>query len=157
MLMRTYNLILLFFLIFSCNNRYENKKVEVSQSVTIWNEFDEPPSINICDKFKSEIDRINCFETELIGLIYKQLDFTGVKVKTTLDDTIKVSMLIDKTGTVSYLNSKTSVNIEREIPSIDSLLINAISNLPKVFPATKTNVGVQVNSKFELPIIIKTN
>ena len=66
-------------------------------------------------------------------------------------------MLIDKTGTVSYLNSKTSVNIEREIPSIDSLLINAISNLPKVFPATKTNVGVQVNSKFELPIIIKTN
>ena len=48
-------------------------------------------------------------------------------------------------------------NIKTEIPLIDTIIRDAISRLPNILPATKTNIGVQVSSRFELPLIIKSD
>ena len=154
--MRVTTLILIILFIVSCKYRFENKKVVVDEKVTEWRGSDEPPSTELCDKFVSEEDRINCFKTELSAIIFEQIDFSEVKVKMPLDDTLKISIMIDKSGKVSYLNSIINTKIKKQIPKIDSMLSIAIANLPKVFPATKTDIGVQVDSKFEVPIIIKT-
>ena len=47
-------------------------------------------------------------------------------------------------------------NIILNIPNFEILLDNSVDLLPIVLPATKTNLGVSVNSKFDLPIIIKS-
>ncbi len=70
---------------------------------------------------------------------------------------MKISILIDKDGKISIYDSEINLKVKKQIPLIDSILYDAINNLPKVLPAIKTNIGVEVNSRFELPIIIKTN
>ena len=50
----------------------------------------------------------------------------------------------------------TPLEIKNQIPLIDSILTKAIKRLPKILPATKTNIGVQVSSSFILPLILKT-
>ena len=47
-------------------------------------------------------------------------------------------------------------NIIENIPSFEILLANSIDSLPIVLPAIKTNLGITVNSKFKLPIIVKS-
>ena len=42
------------------------------------------------------------------------------------------------------------------ISNFESILDNAIDSLPIVLPATKTTLGISVNSKFQLPIILKS-
>ena len=110
--MRVTTLILIILFIVSCKYRLENKKVEVDEKVTEWSSSDEPPSTELCDKFVSEEDRINCFKTELSAIIFEQIDFSEVKVKIPLDDTLKISIMIDKSGKVSYLNSNINTNVE---------------------------------------------
>ena len=89
--------------------------------------------------------------------ILDNIDFSQIEVNNSLNDTLKISILIDKDGKISLYDSQVNLKVKKQIPSIDSILYNAINNLPKVLPAIKTNIGVEVNSRFELPLIIKTN
>jgi hypothetical protein len=40
-----------------------------------------------------------------------------------------------------------------EIPNIDSLLINSLKTIPKIYPAIKR--GQQVTTSFEFPIVVR--
>ena len=73
-----------------------------------------------------------------------------------LNDTLVISLLIDKNGKISYNSSIINSDIKKYIPSIETILIKAIKNLPNILPATKTNIGVPVSSSFDLPLILKT-
>ena len=64
--------------------------------------------------------------------------------------------MIDKNGKISYNSSIINSDIKKYIPSIETILIKAIKNLPNILPATKTNIGVPVSSSFDLPLILKT-
>ena len=85
------------------------------------------------------------------------IDFSQIEVNNSLNDTLKISILIDKDGKISLYDSQINSKVRKQIPLIDSILYNAINNLSNVLPAIKTNIGVEVNSRFELPLIIKTN
>ena len=63
----------------------------------------------------------------------------------------------DKNGKIFYSGLEISLEIKNQLPKIDSILIKAINNIPKILPATKTNIGVQVSASFDLPLILKTN
>ena len=40
---------------------------------------------------------------------------------------------------------------------LDLILKNSLKNIPSLYPATKTNFGVPVSTKFQLPLILKSN
>ena len=152
--MKIANLFIIIFFILICNTEYSKKKVEIPSSITNWNVNDEPPSIKLCDQIESELNRNICFQNELIKLIYENIDFSEIVVERDLNDTLILSILINKKGEISFFKSVIPLEIKNQIPLIDSILNKAIKRLPRILPATKTNIGVQVNSSFELPLIL---
>jgi len=140
-----------------CNNNYNQKQIVVPSSITVWNKNDEFPSIISCEQIESESERNICFQQKLTKSIFDNIDFSQIEVNNSLNDTLRISILIDKDGKISLYDSQVNLKVKKEIPLIDSILYNAINNLPQVLPAIKTNIGVEVNSRFELPLIIKTN
>ena len=154
--MKIINLFLLIFLILGCKENYNQKKIEISSSIIKWNVNDEPPSIKLCDEIVSELDRDICFKEKLIRLIYDNIDFSEIVVENNLNDTLIISILINQRGKISLLKSFVPKKIKNHIPIIDTIILKAINDLPNILPATKTNIGVQVSSSFELPIILKT-
>ena len=154
--MKIANLFIIIFFILSCNTEYSKKRVQIPSSITNWNVNDEPPSIKLCDQIESELNRNICFQNELIKLIYENIDFSEIVVERDLNDTLILSILINKKGEISFFKSVIPLQIKNQIPLIDSILNKAIKRLPRILPATKTNIGVQVNSSFELPLILKT-
>jgi|TARA_B110000444_G_scaffold124828_1_gene117281 hypothetical protein len=154
--MKIINFFLLIFLILGCNENYNQKKTETSSSIIKWNVNDEPPSIKLCDEIGSEFERDICFKEKLTELIYNNIDFSKIVVENNLNDTLIISILINKGGKISLLKSFIPKKIRNQIPIIDTIILKAINNLPNILPATKTNIGVQVSSSFTLPIILKT-
>ena len=154
--MKLINFFLLLSLVLSCKSDYNLKKIETPTIITNWNINDEPPSIKLCDQLDSQVERNICFQEKLIKLIFDNIDLSEVVVEYNLNDTLILSILIDTKGKISLLRSVIPQKVKTQIPLIDTLLIKAIRKLPNILPATKTNIGVQVSSSFELPLILKT-
>tara|TARA_B100001250_G_scaffold253381_1_gene217881 strand:- start:358 stop:789 length:432 start_codon:yes stop_codon:yes gene_type:complete len=142
---------------FGCKNNYNQNQIVIPSSITVWDSNDEFPSISSCEQIQDELERNICFQQKLTNSILGNIDLTKIEVNNRLNDTLIISILIDKDGKISLYDSQVNLKVKKQIPSIDSILNNAINNLPKVLPAIKTNIGVEVNSRFELPLIIKTN
>jgi len=155
--MKIIKFFLIIFLMLGCNNNYNQKQIVVPSSITVWNKNDEFPSIISCEQIESESERNICFQQKLTKSIFDNIDFSQIEVNNSLNDTLRISILIDKDGKISLYDSQVNLKVKKQIPLIDSILYNAINNLPQVLPAIKTNIGVEVNSRFELPLIIKTN
>jgi len=154
--MKIINFFLLVFLIISCKKNNIQKKIEITSSKIEWNKNDELPSIKLCDEIDSEFERSICFKKKLTNLIYENIDISGITVRKYLNDTLYISILIDKSGKISMLKSIIKPVIIEEIPNIETILKKAVNNLPIILPATKTNLGVQVSTSFDLPIILTT-
>lgn len=154
--MKIIKIFLLIFLIFGCNN-YTTKSSDIITPSILWSKTDELPSMKLCDEINSDIQRISCFKNKLITLISANLNFNKIRVNKKLNDTLFVSILIKKNGKISLINISDNLKVKMEIPLIDTIIRNAITKLPLILPATKTNIGIQVSSKFELPLIIKSD
>ena len=154
-MMKIIKFFLFIFLIFGCN--YNTKNIDITIPSVKWSKTDEPPSIKLCDEINDDVKRLNCFKNKITTLISNNLNFSEYRVKNQLNDTLLVSILIEKNGKISLLNTSDNFNIKTEIPLIDTIIRDAISRLPNILPATKTNIGVQVSSRFELPLVLKSN
>ena len=79
-----------------------------------WTTKDEHPSIENCDEYENEIDRINCFNSKLISLIYSNINLEDMLVSQKLNDTVVLSLLVDQKGKLSLLridNKKIIINM----------------------------------------------
>ena len=155
--MRLFIYITTFFLVISCNSNVTNSKINISNDEINWKKNDEFPSIDYCDQFKLNSERFSCFKNKLSELILETIDFESVSVFESLNDTIKLYILVDKKGKISLTDKKINKLIKKQIPFIELILDSAITKLPVVLPAIKTSIGIEVDSKFELPLILKTN
>lgn len=155
--MRLFIYITTFFLVISCNNNVNNSKINILNDEISWKKNDEFPSIDYCDQFKLNSERFSCFKNKLSELILETIDFESVSVFESLNDTIKLYILIDKKGKIFLTDKKINKLIKKQIPFIELILDSAIAKLPVVLPAIKTSIGIEVDSKFELPLILKTN
>ena len=155
--MRLFIYTTIFFLFISCNNNVSNSKINISNDEISWKKNDEFPSIDYCDQFKLNSERFSCFKNKLSELILETIDFESVSVFESLNDTIKLYILVDKKGKISLTDKKINKLIKKQIPFIELILDSAITKLPVVLPAIKTSIGIEVDSKFELPLILKTN
>ena len=153
--MKLKQVLFLLFLIVGCNYNPNNSTYKAPE--VKWTTKDEHPSIDKCDEYEIEIDRINCFNSKLINLIYSNINLGDILVSKKLNDTVFLSLLVDEHGKLSLLNIENKKSITNEIPNIDLIIKNSLNNIPSLYPATKTNFGIPVSTKFQLPLILKSN
>ena len=150
----------IFFLVlcFSSCNYFDKKKVysedilkEDLQTFN-WNEVDEFPTFAICDNVTTKVQRKQCFETTLTTFIMSQFEKEMIVVTEDINDTIMITFQISETGILSVIDIKSNDLIKQQIPKMDTLLIESLKELPKIFPAIKRSQ--QVKTEFKLPIVI---
>ena len=143
--MRLFIYTTIFFLFISCNSNVSNSKINISNDEISWKKNDEFPSIDYCDQFKLNSERFSCFKNKLSELILETIDFESVSVFESLNDTIKLYILVDKKGKISLTDKKINKLIKKQIPFIELILDSAITKLPVVLPAIKTSIGIEIS------------
>ncbi|MCA0131586.1 hypothetical protein [Winogradskyella alexanderae] len=153
------SLFVLFF-VTSCNY-FEKEKVysedllkEELQTFN-WNEVDTYPTFSTCDSLTRKEDSKRCFQNTLITKVNTYLNEQNLVVTNDVSDTIILQLTIDKSGNLSVESIAYKPETKMEIPEIDSLLINSLKTVPKIYPAIKR--GQQVTTSFEFPVVVKIN
>ena len=143
-------------IISSCQSNLNNRSSINNNEKISWENNDELPSIESCNGLVEKNLIKECFKKFLSNEILKNLNFSKIIINDPINDTFNVTLLINNKGMISISTKIIPNNIIEVIPKFDILLNNAIDSLPIVLPAVKTSLGVSVNSKFQLPIILKT-
>ena len=158
--MKYLGIVLLFFSLTSCDY-FDKKKINAEDILNEelktfnWSEVDEYPTFQSCKDANSQTAKKQCFENTLTAHISNYLGKENIVVTQDVNDTIVIKFLISETGDLSVLNVKSAENTKIQIPKIDTLLVNSLKGLPKIYPAIKRSQ--QVKTEFKLPIIISVN
>ena len=140
----------------SCQSNLNKVEADNNIEKITWTSNDEFPSIELCNEL-SESRLVNdCFKNFLSSEILKNLNLSKITIEKPLNDTVNIELLIDNKGKISISDKVIPENIIQMISNFEIFLDNAVDSLPSVLPATKTTLGVSVNSKFQLPIILKS-
>ena len=150
-------IILISLLIFSsCQSNLNKRSTDSNSEKITWSNSDEFPSVQSCNKLiQSELIK-ECFKNFLSDEILKNLNLSKVLIDKPVNDTVNITLLVDNKGNISIIDKIIPEEIIDAIPNFNLLLINSIDSLPIVLPGTKTSLGINVNSKFQLPIILKS-
>lgn len=149
----------LFFLLIitcsSCNYLSVEKKTKPQDFDTVidFTRVDVSPSFNNCKKLL-DTAKTNCFRNEIQKRIAMNLKQHHFATEYFIDETIRLDVLIDDKGKVKFLKTSSSKKIKLQLPKLDSLLQQSISNLPIISPAIKR--GIPVATQYQLPIRILT-
>ena len=140
----------------SCQSNLNKVEADNNIEKITWTSNDEFPSIELCNEL-SESRLVNdCFKNFLSSEILKNLNLSKITIEKPLNDTVNIELLIDNKGKISISDKVIPENTIQMISNFEIFLDNAIDSLPIVLPATKTTLGVSVNSKFRLAIILKS-
>ena len=158
--------------------KYNPEKSNYSPPDVNWTSSDEMPSFEVCNDLVNESERKSCFNTKIINLIYSNLSFEKIRVNNKINDKTymiknisfsmlglhniqnalaSISLLINEKGKISLIGIKNEDKLVNKIPELETLIGNSLEKIPSLYPATKTNMGIPVSSKFSLPLIIKSN
>ncbi|WP_438963762.1 hypothetical protein [Winogradskyella sp.] len=154
------SLMFLFILLFATSCDYFEKKKVYSEDLLNeelqtfnWNEVDTYPTFSSCDSLTSKEESKTCFQNTLLSNVNSYLSNQNLIVTNDVNDTIKLQIVIDKNGELNVESMTYKPETKTEIPNIDSLLINSLKTIPKIYPAIKR--GQQVTTSFEFPIVVR--
>ncbi|EIJ38317.1 hypothetical protein [Galbibacter orientalis] len=156
--MQKFGVILFCLLMVSCELFTSEKKAKEEiikrerQSIN-WNDVDQYPLFENCDETAHRNEQRQCFQETFTQHFLATLSASHLVTHKNLNDTINVQLLIGKEGNVSILQIKKNKKVAKEIPEIDTLIASSVETLPRVYPALKRNIPV--NIKIQLPIILK--
>lgn len=156
--MKKFGVLFCCLLLVSCNWMTSKKEVKETliqkelESIN-WNDVDRYPLFEHCDETMSREQQKLCFQNGFNEHFLKSLQQQPLIVHENLNDTLRIQLLIGTNGEVSILQIKKSKKIAEQIPEIDTLIAYSVETLPKVYPALKRNIPV--NMKIQLPIILK--
>ena len=140
----------------SCQSNLNKRSTDSNSEKITWSNSDEFPSVQSCNELiQSELIK-ECFKNFLSDEILKNLNLSKVLIDKPVNDTVNIALLVDNKGNISIINKIIPEKIIDVIPNFNFLLTNSIDSLPTVLPGTKTSLGITVNSKFQLPIILKS-
>ena len=140
----------------SCQSNLNKRSTDSNSEKITWSNSDEFPSVQSCNELiQSELIK-ECFKNFLSDEILKNLNLSKVLIDKPVNDTVNITLLVDNKGNISIIDKIIPEEIIDAIPNFNLLLINSIDSLPIVLPGTKTSLGINVNSKFQLPIILKS-
>lgn len=148
---------LLFFMVCCACKEFNLKKINESTLVEEelkninWNSVDEYPTFETCDSTSNQSPE-SCFKKILVGHINEALSKANIVITEDINDTIMLRLQIDDQGKISIPDIEAKSTTREAIPSLDSLMRDCLSDLPKVYPAIKR--GQQVSTEFQLPVVV---
>ena len=154
---RVISLFLIILIGTSCEFFNLKKKSQLQEVDTIidFSSVDSSPTFKICKEFIDKEQKSNCFRNTIYTHISKSLAKHNFEVRKSIDEVIKVEVLIDRKGNTTVQRIISSDLIKESIKSLDSLVKVSVANLPKLFPATKR--GIPVTTQYQIPIQISVN
>ena len=144
-------------LIFSSSSCEQLSSTKVSSSeikkASSWSSKDQPPSFPECDEVEKK-EQLKCFQSIISDQLKLAISDFDIIALESLNHEIIVQIKIDKDGVFSLLDAKIPNAVRDAMPELEQILSQAVANLPLALPATKTNVGVYVDSQFTMPVDI---
>ena len=158
--MKHFAVVLFFCSFFSCDY-YEKKKLDSNKILMEeletfnWNEVDRYPNFENCvDSIDFQSNK-KCFEETIATQILEYFTAQNVIVSQTVSDTIRIDLLVSKSGEINITEIQAQELTNQQIPGLDSILNYSLKGLPKLYPAIKRSQHVQ--TAFQLPIILKVD
>lgn len=125
----------------------------LADSAIDFNDVDVYPLFMDCNNCDTSEKQNLCFEMELIRRLQKITSKNSLGSSDVVSDTIMVDILVDTEGKISIVKIHKNLEIEQQVPELDSLLFKSFASLPATIqPSLKR--GIPVNSMFKLPIQI---
>ena len=118
-----------------------------------WSKKDQAPSYPECESLEKD-EQKDCFQSIISERLMMSISDANMVAITPLDENVVLTLKVDKTGAFSLVEVEISNSVLEALPYLESTLNEAVVNLPQALPATKTNVGVYVDTQFTLPIQI---
>jgi hypothetical protein len=118
-----------------------------------WNEVDEYPSVETCEKLTDAAQRKQCFFEFLTAEIQQKLNVDTLSVLFPKLDTIEVKVTVLPNATMQFEPQFPKDSVAYDTIKIDSILHARLIDFPRVNPAIKR--GIPVKTQFVLPVIIK--
>jgi hypothetical protein len=118
-----------------------------------WNEVDEYPSVDNCEKLTDAAQRKQCFFEFLTAEIQQKLNVDTLSILFPKLDTIEVKVTVLPNATMEFEPQFPKDSVAYDTIKIDSILHARLIDFPKVNPAIKR--GIPVKTQFVLPVIIK--
>ena len=118
-----------------------------------WSNKDQAPSYPECDSVDKK-EQLECFQNIVKELLMMSISESNLVATNPLEENIVLTLKVDKKGVFSLLETEIPNRVLDLLPLLESTLEDAVANLPEALPATKTNVGVYVDTQFTLPIQI---
>ena len=119
-----------------------------------WTKKDQAPSFPECESLEKE-DQLDCFQNIISEQLLMSIFDANFVATFPLDENIILTLKVDKKGVISLLEAEIPNSVLEALPDLETTLNDAVANLPQALPATKTNVGVYVDTQFTLPIQIR--
>ena len=118
-----------------------------------WSKKDQAPSYPECDSLDKK-EQLECFQNIVKELLMMSISESNLVATNPLEENIVLTLKVDKKGVFSLIETEIPNRVLDLLPLLESTLDDAVANLPEALPATKTNVGVYVDTQFTLPIQI---
>ena len=119
-----------------------------------WSKKDQPPSYSECESLDKE-EQLECFQNIVSDRLMMTILEASFVASTPFEESIDLTIKVDKNGAFSLVEAEIPNSVLDALPYLESTLNDAVLNLPDALPATKTNVGVYVDTQFTLPILIR--
>ena len=119
-----------------------------------WSKKDQPPSYPECESLDKE-EQLECFQNIVSDRLMTTILEASFVASTPFEESIDLTIKVDKNGAFSLVEAEIPNSVLDALPYLESTLNDAVLNLPEALPATKTNVGVYVDTQFKLPILIR--
>ncbi len=137
----------------SCKQVSSTKATPVKDTIVDFSSVDESPTFKECESLLGNA-KTNCFRTNMRKTFTKALKKYTISSRESLEETILVTLVIDKEGKMYVKNVDASELLKSLLPQIDTILEHTTEEFPNLFPATKR--GIPVTTQYTLPINIKT-
>ena len=134
---------------------FSSTKISSSQikKASSWSSKDQPPSFPECEGVKKK-EQLKCLQNIISNQLKLAISDIEMTASEPIDQEIVIDIKINKEGIFSLLDAKIPNSVVNALPELEQLLAQAIANFPLALPATKTNVGVYVDTRLSMPIRI---
>jgi len=134
------------------NSTHQN--LTITDTKVDYTTVDVYPLFRVCNGCDTNTKQNLCFESVLVNNLEKSLNKKRLAINKPIPKTVFIDLLIDKNAKISILKINAHPEILQAIPKLDSILNQAIKQLPEIIqPALKRGIPVEV--QFQLPAKIK--
>jgi len=130
----------------------EKQKVD-KRLAELGNEVDEYPSFKECESITTKDEKLKCFTDRLSKAYQDALNSQKLAIGDALNDTIKVTLVVNSEGVLSIKDIEASDNTLELLPDLEKILKDKTAGFEFVLTPAKKN-HVNVTTEYVLPLVI---